>query len=147
MATIVTAPESIAVEGFKVFLGGAIDMGKAENWQSEVIELLGSFSDLVLLNPRRAEFTTEMEDEQIRWELRALDTADAILMWFPKESEAPISLLEFGLYLQSGKLLVGVEDGFYRQRNIELTAEYYRVEVSHSLQQLTSRLSAYRQAL
>lgn len=146
MATVVTAPDSIEVEGFKVFLGGAIDMGKAENWQLEVIGLLDASLDLVLLNPRRGKFTAEMEDEQIQWELRALETADAILMWFPKQSEAPISLLEFGLYLQSGKLLVGVEEGFYRQRNIELTAEYYGVEVSHSLQQLVARLSAIRHA-
>lgn len=145
MATVVTAPEPIDVEGFKVFLGGAIDMGKAENWQAKIIELLDSTSNLVVLNPRRAEFTAEMEDEQIRWELRALETADAILMWFPKESEAPISLLEFGLYLQSGKLLAGVEEGFYRQRNIELTAEYFGAEVSYSLQQLANRLATYRQ--
>lgn len=144
MAIVVTAPESIEVEGFKVYLGGAIDMGKAEDWQSEVIDLLDSSSDLVLLNPRRAEFTAKMEDEQIRWELQALEASDAILMWFPKESESPISLLEFGLYLQSGKLLVGVEESFYRQRNIELTAEYYGVKVFHSLQHLVDRLAAYQ---
>jgi hypothetical protein len=129
MATIVTAPDPIDTEGFKVFLGGAIDMGNAEDWQSQVINALSDTPGLVLLNPRRSEFTPEMEDEQIKWELDALRIADLVLMWFPASVEAPVSFLETGLYMQSGKLVLGVEDGFYRQRNLELTSQFYGVQI------------------
>jgi hypothetical protein len=136
MATVITAPEKTDVTGFKVFLGGAIDMGKAIHWQSQVVEALSNKPGLVLLNPRRARFTPDTLDEQIKWELDALDKADAILMWFPATTKAPISFLETGLYMQSGKLIIGVEEGFYRQRNLELTCQYYDVPIWKKLEDL-----------
>jgi hypothetical protein len=136
MAQVVTAPDVIPSNTRTVFLAGAIDMGDAENWQQEVIKAFKSDTSITLVNPRRNEFTEDMEDEQILWELEALDQANIILMWFPKSAEAPVSFLELGLYLRSGKLFVGVEQGFYRQRNIELTSQRYRNSVYYSLNEL-----------
>jgi len=140
MTVVINAPDDIPEGHRLIYLAGAIDMGEAENWQKKVISILSKRDDLTLLNPRRSNFEPQMEEEQIKWELRALEKADVILMWFPRESNAPISLLEFGLYLKSGKLLVGVENGFYRQRNIELTAQYHGVSVFHSLAELVQRI-------
>jgi len=140
MAQVVVAPNQYPHEGFKVYLAGAIDMGDAENWQQDVISRFAGIEEMVLLNPRRSKFTDAMEQAQIEWELEAMDDADLIFMWFPKESEAPISLLEMGLYLRSGKLLLGVEVGYYRQRNIELTARRYNVTVFYSLDDLVQQV-------
>ena len=74
MATVITAPEKTNVQGFKVFLAGAIDMGDAVDWQSQVIKKLKGQNNLVLINPRRKKFTPDTLDEQIKWELKELNT-------------------------------------------------------------------------
>lgn len=136
MTRVITPPEPAPTEGFKVFLAGAIDMGGAVDWQSQVIEQLRNEPDLTLLNPRRVDFTPDKLDEQILWELGALELSDAILMWFPADTKAPISFLEAGLYIRSGKLVLGAENGFYRRRNLELTAKYYDVPIYLTLDDL-----------
>jgi hypothetical protein len=136
MAYTITAPEELTVDGFKVYLAGAIDMGKAVDWQSYVINALSDLTHLVLFNPRREQFTPDTLDEQITWELEAMTTADLIMMWFPAEALAPIALFETGLYLNSGKLIVGAEKGFYRRRNLEFTCGYYGIQLLSNLDEL-----------
>jgi hypothetical protein len=52
---VIKPPQNIEnIKGYKVFLAGSIEMGKAENWQSKLtnyIESLGK--DIVIYNPRR----------------------------------------------------------------------------------------------
>jgi hypothetical protein len=136
VTTVITAPAPTAVAGFRVFLAGAIDMGQAVDWQAQVIAALDGVPGLVLINPRRDRFTPDMETEQIEWELDALEEADLILMWFPAQARAPVSFLETGLYLASGKLLVGAERGFYRRRNLELTGRRCGVTLHERLSDL-----------
>ena len=136
MTTVITAPDTLPDSGFMIFLAGAIDMGRAAEWQDKIIGMLQHNDDLVLLNPRRENFTPDTLDPQIRWELDALDRSDAIIMWFPKDAAAPISFLETGLYMAAGKLVIGAEAGFYRRRNLELTCEYYGVELHETLGQI-----------
>ncbi len=140
MTNVIIAPNPFDTSGYKVYLAGAIDMGDAVNWQKQVIKALANNTGLVLLNPRRAKFTKETIDQQINWELHAMESADAILMWFPKEAEAPISFLETGLYLQSGKLVLGAEKGFFRRRNLELTTEFYKVKLWGHLDELVAEI-------
>ena len=136
MTTVITAPGALPDSGFMIFLAGAIDMGRADEWQDKIIDMLEWNDNLVLLNPRREAFTPETLDPQIRWELDALARSDVIIMWFPKDAAAPISFLETGLYMASGKLVIGAEAGFYRRRNLELTCEHYGVELWGTLGQI-----------
>ncbi len=140
MAEVITAPKRIKSTGFKVFLGGAIDMGNAVNWQAHVIEGLSDQPNLILVNPRRKKFTSKTLDEQIQWELRALEISDLVVIWFPTLSKAPISFLEAGMYMKSGRLIIGVEEGFYRQRNLEITCEYYNVPLYRYLDDIVSEV-------
>lgn len=133
MTTVVTAPETTRIDGFKVYLAGAIDMGAAVDWQAQVIAALADIPDLVLFNPRRAQFTPGMETEQILWELDAFDTVNLILLWFPKDAKAPISFFEAGLFMDSGKMIIGAQRGFYRRRNLELTCQRHGVPLYHAL--------------
>jgi hypothetical protein len=149
MATIITAPEIYRSTSWTenyVFLAGAIDMGAAVDWQSWVIEQLRGVSDLVLFNPRRAEFTPDTLDEQINWELRALHEAHTVFMWFPKDAKAPIALFEAGLYWRSDRLLIGAEEGFYRRRNLELTGKFYGTHIHNSLGDMVNVLLATQKA-
>ena len=128
MTKVAIVPNIIPFDdGYQIFLAGAIDMGKAVDWQSEVIERLQGHDKLSIYSPRRSndEYTVDTRDEQIRWELQRLDASDLIFMWFPREALAPISFLESGLFWRSGKIIVGAEQGFYRRRNLEITAEHY----------------------
>jgi hypothetical protein len=143
MTKPVTAPEIYIPQtevNHKIFLAGAIDMGAAVDWQAWVIDQLKAVEHLVIFNPRRVNFTPDTLDEQIVWELEALEMVNTIFMWFPKGAKAPISFFEAGLYWKSGKLLVGAEPGFYRRRNLELTAERYSLPLHASLQSMIDRL-------
>ncbi len=51
----VTSPESWEGTTKRIFLAGSIEMGKAIDWQSEVVNALAD-TDLTLLNPRRADW-------------------------------------------------------------------------------------------
>lgn len=143
MAMIVTAPENyqtLSATDWRVFLAGAIDMGTAVDWQAWVIDELFAVEHLTVLNPRRANFTLDTLDEQIEWELAALEAVDTIFMWFPDNSKAPISFFEAGLYWRSGKLLIGADSGFYRRRNLELTGKRYGVYLYPSLRTMVQSL-------
>lgn len=119
-----------------IFLAGAIDMGAAVNWQQEVIAS-ATYDYVVFLNPRRKEdFTPDMLDEQVLWELDMMQKADAILMWFPADSKAPVAMWEAGLHWMSGKLHVGAEPGFYRRRNLELYAQWFGLTLYDNLTKL-----------
>ena len=96
-----------------VFLAGSIDLGQAENWQARV-EAHFAAQPLVLLNPRRANWDNSWQQsianplfrEQVEWELKGLEGADLVLMYFAPESLAPVTLLELGLQARSQKLLI-----------------------------------------
>jgi len=117
-----------------VFLAGSIEMGKAGAWQAEVQQALAD-EGVVLLNPRREDWNPawkpEASDEnfrqQVEWELAALEKADIVLMYFAPGTQSPITLLEFGLYARSGKLLVAAPEGFWRKGNLDITGDRYGV--------------------
>jgi hypothetical protein len=134
---IVTAPEPIrwSDSRYSIFLAGAIDMGAAVDWQANVIKMCDGLP-VVLYNPRRTEFTPDTLDEQITWELEALDRADTVLMWLPGSAKAPVSMFEAGLYWRSGKLCIGADPAFYRRRNLELTGKRYGVRVYETLEEV-----------
>src|SRR5262245_9257416 len=110
----------------RIFLAGSIEMGKAENWQERVARELSGVPNLTILNPRRDDWddswvqsiTDQRFKEQVEWELSALEMADQIFMYFSPNTKAPITLLEFGLFARSGKLIVCCPDGFYRKGNV-----------------------------
>lgn len=129
MAKVTVAPEYFPSDDdmpLSIYLAGAIDMGAAVDWQAYVIDQL-SDQPVRILNPRRATpFTPDMLDEQVLWELDAMDRVNWILMWFPKDSKAPVAMFESGIYWNDDKLIIGAENGFYRRRNLELTADFYQ---------------------
>ena len=128
-----------------VFLAGTIDNGDSVNWQKETInELLNlNVKDLDVYNPRREHWNSnagadELE-RQIKWEQYHLDKADVIAMVLLDDSKSPISLLEFGLYSTSNKLIVFCTPNFYRFDNVRLTCEKYGIEL---VQDLTPKVIA-----
>ena len=131
----IKAPNEIRDDGRTIFLAGSIEMGKAENWQEMVAGLLKD-EDVILFNPRRDDWDSSWEQsiengqfrEQVEWELRAMEHADRILMYFDPTTKSPISLLELGLFASSGRLIVVCPKGFWRKGNVDIVCKWYNVE-------------------
>ena len=131
-------PNEIDIQNneFSVFLAGSIELGLAEKWQDTVINDLKSCNNLVILNPRRKDWdnswTISIKNEnfkqQVYWELYGLEKADKIIMYFDPKTKSPISLLEFGLFAKSDKLIVICPDGFWRKGNVDIVCEKYNIK-------------------
>jgi hypothetical protein len=68
--------------------------------------------------------------------LNALDKADIIILYLLPDSKSPISLLELGLYANSGKLLVCCPNLFLRKGNVDIVCERFNVPVYENIEKL-----------
>lgn len=117
-----------------VFLAGSIDNGSAENWQEYAIEQFEN-TDITILNPRRYEWNSGLECsirepklvEQVQWELNCLKNCDFILMYFARNSQSPITLLELGLFKDYCGLIVVCPEGYYRKGNVDIVCDMYNI--------------------
>jgi hypothetical protein len=137
------APITLADNEATVFLAGSIEMGRAENWQT-VVEQAFADSSITILNPRRDEWDSSWEQSitnpqfcgQVEWELEAQERASLIAMYFAPGTQAPITLLELGLFARSAKLVVCCPPGFWRRGNVEVVCARYGVPLVASLEEL-----------
>lgn len=141
---VIYAPNQIhPSDCLKIFLAGSIEMGAAENWQDKVIREF-EHNDVTFFNPRRPDWDSSwgqsIDDprfvEQVEWELDALESADDIFMYFDPNTKSPISLLEFGLYVQCPTLWVCCPSGFWRKGNVDVTARWYDLPVYEDLDEM-----------
>ncbi len=134
----------------KVFLAGSIEMGNAEDWQTKVIEGLADL-DITVLNPRREAWDASWEQrienpqfsEQVNWELDGLETAELILLYLVPGTKSPISLLEFGIYARSGKMLVCCPEGFWRKGNVDIVCAREGIPQFESVAELIQGAKEY----
>jgi len=122
--------EALETVGKSIFLAGGIS--NCPDWQQEM-RLLLQDTDLILFNPRRAQFPIgdpSAAQEQIEWEHDHLRSADAILFWFPCETLCPIVLYELGAWSMTGKpIFVGVHPDYKRRQDVEIQTYLARPEV------------------
>jgi hypothetical protein len=119
-----------------VFLGGSIEMGKAEDWQTRLTKDLEN-QNLLILNPRRDDWDSSWEQKisnpqfyaQVNWELSALENANVIAFYFDPNTKSPITLMELGLWVQSGKCVVCCPEGFWRKGNVDILCQRYHTPV------------------
>lgn len=143
------APIDTFSHKYIVFLAGSIEMGAAEDWQADTEALFTRLPGLIL-NPRRDDWDSSWDQtldspnfvEQVEWELKGLQDANTIMMYFDPNTKAPISLLELGLYARySGKLRVCCPEGFYRKGNVDVVCREYGVMQFSTLEALRNRIS------
>lgn len=134
-------------KGYKtVFLAGSIG-GVKKKWQTEVIKAL-SDKPFIFFNPFRDDYQKELEQtidnpqffEQVNWEADMLDEADIIVMYFDPKTDAPITLLELGKHLKSGKLVVCCPEGFWRKGNVDIECQRAKVPQVDTLEELINHL-------
>ncbi len=145
----IQAPNELKTEkGYKsVFLAGSIEMGKAEDWQKEIINSLKD-ENIVFLNPRRKDWDSSWKQdksdknfrEQVTWELTALEFADYIALYIDPNTQARVTLIEFGLHARNKKLIVCCPEGFDRKGNIDITCELYNILQVDTLEELIEQI-------
>lgn len=115
-----------------IFLAGSIQPDKPIPWHEPTahaimrkINKLPNHLDFTVyfINPtNNTEYTPEITDKQINWEQNMINKSDYILMYLDPDSKSPISLLEFGENIASGKLFVSCSKRFHGYPNIRSVA-------------------------
>jgi len=144
MAEMIYSPDDISqAKNATVFMAGSIDMGKAVDWQQQMFKKTKNLN-ITYLNPRRPDWDSSWKEEienekfseQVNWELDSLDACDTIVLYFSKESQAPISLLELGLNAGSGKMLVCCPKGYWKKGNVDIVCQRNDIPVFESMDEI-----------
>ncbi len=149
VSTVIKPPQPLppTFSSPSVFLAGSIDMGTSIEWQKEVEKNLEGL-DIVILNPRRDEWDSSWKQsiendqfrEQVEWELDGLERASMIAVYFAPYSKAPITLLELGMFVRSGKVMVCCPEGYWRRGNVEVVCKRFNVPMVATLAGLTDSI-------
>lgn len=118
-----------------IFLAGGIT--NCPDWQKEITSHMefgfGHLSNVLVANPRRDNFNMadkRATEQQIEWEFKMLQRADAVLFWFPRETLCPITLYELGSYTEKKKhLIIGVDEGYGRKLDVKHQTFHRRPEL------------------
>ena len=140
----IKAPNKYDPNKFSVFLAGSIEKGEAVCWRQKIVNALAQ-RDVQILNPRRDDWDStwvqsienEQFREQVEWELQAQEDADIILMYFDPKAKSSITLLEFGLFARTRKLVVYCPEGYWRKGNIDIVCRKYGVQQALSVRALS----------
>ena len=147
MKTIIAPQVIVKAKKPIIFLAGSIEMGKAEDWQTEIAQRLEKYSG-TLLNPRREHWGYDWKQsiknkkfkEQLEWEFNGLAQSDYIVMYFAPGSKSPISLLELGLFSRSHKIICCCPKKFWRRGNVEFICEKFKIQLVDTLDELLLKL-------
>ncbi len=136
-----------------IFLAGSIEMGKAENWQDEIIEELKDIEGIIILNPRRDDWDSSWVQsidnpqfkEQVEWKLKGMEQSHIVIMCFDPNTKSPITLLELGLIANrkpffGGERIVYCPEGYWRKGDVDIVCERYGVDVAKSREELMSMI-------
>ena len=150
----IKSPADISFSGSKgIFLGGSIEMGTAEDWQTRLVADLVDY-DGVVLNPRRdnwdATWVQSIHNpkfkEQVNWELDAINCASIVVFYFDPNTKSPITLMELGLaagMVAAGSLadiIVCCPDGFWRKGNVEIMCDRFNLAICNTFNELVEKL-------
>lgn len=135
---LIEAPQAIPMEDMSknkkmIFLGGSIEMGKAEDWQKVFAESFSDDENIVILNPRRRDWDASWAQdptpgtkfhEQVSWELLSQELSDIIVYNFLPDTTSPITLLELGLFAQHwGNVVVCCPKEYFRYGNVKIVCD------------------------
>ncbi|KAF5309970.1 hypothetical protein D9619_010268 [Psilocybe cf. subviscida] len=142
---IIKPLDRVDLSGTKsVFLSGSIDQDAATSWQVQLQAALGHHPGIAIINPHRpdwdASWTQDISSapfrEQVEWELDMLERADVIAVYFSPASQAPVTLLELGLFARSGKVVVACPEGFWKRGNVQVVCERWGIPLVDDLDAL-----------
>lgn len=146
----VKPPHDYGSNAFTIFLGGSIEMNRAERWQDRIASDLAA-EDVVLLNPRRDDWDSSWKQdpttgtqfyEQVTWELDAQDHADLLVYYFDPATVSPITLLELGAYgyAEPEAVVVCCPPAYFRYGNVRIFCDRHGIVLVESYDELINYL-------
>lgn len=145
-AVMTKAPNSVYQQNSHttIFMAGSIEMGKADDWQTD---LFNRTKDLPIhwLNPRRDDWDSSWKQDinnqqfkqQVEWELYHLEQfSEYQIFVFDKDTTSPITLMELGLMAGSpNKNIIAVlcPQGYFRKGNVDILCARYGIHVVESM--------------
>lgn len=137
---IVYAPEAPPASFTKsIFLAGPSPRDPSHlNWRPEAIKILEDmgYDGVVFVPlPRDGEWLHQY-DPQVEWELNHLNMADVVMFWVPRSKEllAMTTNVEYGVYFDSGKAVLGYPPTATQMRYLNHLAKGECVEVRGTLE-------------
>jgi len=122
-----------------IFLAGPTPRSTdVQSWRPEVIKLLeGLGYDGVVFVPEQRSGPFEHYDNQVKWEHQALNKADCILFWIPRDLEtmpAFTTNVEFGMWYKSGKIVVGAPEDAPKNTYLKTIVKSENIKFINSLE-------------
>jgi hypothetical protein len=124
-----------------IFLGGPSPRGNGEfDWRPEAIEILKQQNfngDVFIPLPRDGVYLVEY-DKQVNWELEHFNKATVIIFWIPRDlKNLPgfTTNVEFGMFLKSGKIVLGYPENAPKMKYLDMVARMNNVPVSNDLKE------------
>lgn len=124
-----------------IFLAGPSPRDKEHySWRPEALKILknAGFKGTVFVPlPRSGEWSRDY-DSQVGWELEHLEMASVVVFWIPRDLEtlpAFTTNVEFGLYVKSGKIVLGFPEDAPKMRYLVYLAKKYNASVYHTLEE------------
>ncbi|AEO93593.1 gp334 [Bacillus phage G] len=124
-----------------IFLAGPTPRNEeVVSWRKEALEILNdmNFNGTVFV-PEPSTGVYEDYTQQIDWELSAMKRADVILFWIPRKLRQDFEMaglttnVEFGSWIDSGKVVVGFPEDAEKVRYLKELAKKSEVECHNSL--------------
>lgn len=69
-----------------------------------------------------------------------MEAADVIVVYLHPETQSPVTMLEFGLWARSGKVVVCCPEGYLRSGNVQVLCERFEVEMVGALKDVVGVL-------
>ena len=124
-----------------IFLAGPTPRTAAvASWRPAALRLLeaAGFDGVVFVPEDASQQYRHSYIEQVEWERDALAASDVVLFWVPRELQtmpAFTTNVEFGLWVTSGRTVLGYPEGAPKNRYLGWLASTHGVPVCHTLQQ------------
>lgn len=142
---VIYAPSEEAHRGVKsIFLAGTTNKVEVSDWR-EILSTSLSDVPVTMYNPYRADWDCSWREdidftpyrEQVEWELDKQEKADIVVFYFHPATQAPISLLEFGICARiPGKAIVICPKSFWKRGNVQIVCKKFGIEMVDNIDRL-----------
>jgi hypothetical protein len=142
---VIYAPSEDAPRGLRsVFLAGTTSKVDPTDWR-EILSSMLAHTSITIYNPYRPDWDASWREdinftpfrEQVEWELSKQEAADMVVLYFHPDTQAPVSLLEFGLCAKEpGKAIVYCPEGYWKRGNVQVVCRKMGVEIVDSIEGL-----------
>lgn len=122
-----------------IFLAGPTPRDdRTPSWRPEALAILQEkgFDGTVFVPEHETWASHDDYDAQVKWEIEALNRSTAIVFWVPRvlgTMPAFTTNVEFGMYLKSGRAVLGYPEGAPKMAYLKSVALSFGVPVVHDL--------------